>query len=74
MKTIADDALEDVGRLSMRIQGQPIGSTVNLAAEDYISEVFRQYGLSPAKRTVQFIQDLTEVLDDKDVSWSRPRK
>ena len=76
MKTIGDGALEHVGRLPLQIGSRPIGTTANMAVEDYINEAFRQCGLSLNKQaeTVPFVLDLIEVLDDKDVSWSRPKK
>ena len=76
MKSIADGAWEHVERLSVKIGSRPIGSTANLAAEDHISQVFKPCGLSLEKlaETVQFVLDLMEVLDDKDISWSRPKK
>lgn len=46
MKTIADGTLEHVERLAVQIGSRPIGSPANLAAADYIHEVFRQSGLS----------------------------
>ncbi|HJR81900.1 MAG TPA: M28 family peptidase, partial [Anaerolineales bacterium] len=48
MKAIADahGTLEHVERLSVQIGSRPIGSPANLAAADYISEVFKQGGLS----------------------------
>ena len=46
MRTIADRALEHVEHLAVHIGSRPIGSASNLIAADYISEVFRQNGLS----------------------------
>ncbi len=46
MKTIADGTLEHVEHLAVQIGSRPIGSPANRAAADYISEVFRQSGLS----------------------------
>ena len=47
MKTIIDahGTLEHVRHLSVYIGSRPIGSTANLAAGDYISEVFKKAGL-----------------------------
>ena len=47
MKTISDahGTLEHVKHLSVHIGSRPIGSTANLAAADYISEVFKKAGL-----------------------------
>ena len=46
MKIIADAALEHVKRLAVDIGSRPIGSSANLAAADYISEIFNKNGLS----------------------------
>ena len=46
MKTIIDGTLEHVEHLAVHIGSRPIGSTANLAAADYISEVFQRTGLS----------------------------
>jgi aminopeptidase YwaD len=46
LKTIADAALEHVERLAVHIGSRLIGSTANLAAADYISEVFRRCSLA----------------------------
>lgn len=46
MKTIADGTLEHVERLAVQIGSRPIGSPANLAAADYIREVFEQSWLS----------------------------
>jgi len=47
LKTFADvqSALDHVEQLAVRIGSRPIGSTANLAAADYIGEVFKQNGL-----------------------------
>ena len=46
MKTIAEAASEHVERLAVHIGSRPIGSTANLAAADYIGEVFQRCGLA----------------------------
>jgi aminopeptidase YwaD len=48
LKTIADafGTLEYVKHLAVHMGSRPIGSTTNLAAADYISETFKQSGLS----------------------------
>jgi aminopeptidase YwaD len=46
LKTIADVALEHVEKLAVQIGSRPIGSKANRAAADYISDVFKQNGLS----------------------------
>ena len=48
MKTIADayGTLEHVEHLAVQIGSRPIGSSANLAAADYISDVFTKSGLS----------------------------
>ena len=52
MKTISDayGTLEHVKHLSVHIGSRPIGSTANLAAADYISNVFRRAGLTLEKQ------------------------
>ena len=54
MKTIADayGTLEHVERLAVQIGSRPIGSTANLAAADYISEVFQRSGLSVERQEI----------------------
>jgi aminopeptidase YwaD len=46
LKTIADGTLQHVERLAVQIGSRPIGSRANLAAADYIHDVFKQSGLS----------------------------
>lgn len=46
MNTIADGTLEHVKHLSVHIGSRPIGSAANLAAAQYIGDVFKQSGLS----------------------------
>jgi aminopeptidase YwaD len=48
LKTIADahGTLEHVEHLAVQIGSRPIGSTANLAAADYISDVFKRSGLA----------------------------
>ena len=52
MKTIIDayGTLEHVKHLAVDIGSRPIGSTANLAAADYISDVFRRAGLTLEKQ------------------------
>jgi len=52
LKTISDayGTLEHVKHLSVHIGSRPIGSTANLAAADYISDVFKQAGLTLEKQ------------------------
>ena len=54
MKTNADarGTLEHVERLAVQIGSRPIGSTANLAAGDYIAEVFSQCGLSVERQEI----------------------
>ena len=52
MKTIADGTLEHVERLAVQIGCRPIGSKANLAAADYISEVFQRCGLSVERQEI----------------------
>jgi aminopeptidase YwaD len=52
LKKITDayDTLEHVKHLAVDIGSRPIGSTANLAAADYISDVFRQAGFTLEKQ------------------------
>ncbi|HVF24394.1 MAG TPA: M28 family peptidase [Anaerolineales bacterium] len=50
MKTITDRTLEHVKHLAVHIGSRPIGSIANLAAADYISDVFKQAGLTLEKQ------------------------
>ena len=52
MKTISDayGTLEHVRHLSVHIGSRPIGSTANLAAADYISDIFKKAGLTLEKQ------------------------
>ena len=52
MKTIADGTLEHVKHLAVHIGSRPIGSPANLAAADYINEVFKKTGLSLEKQEI----------------------
>ena len=54
MKTIIDvyGMLKHVKHLAVHIGSRPIGSTANLAAADYISEVFTKCGLSLEKQEI----------------------
>ena len=52
MKTTTNGTLEHVKHLAVQIGSRPIGSTANLAAADYISEVFRQSALSLEKQEI----------------------
>jgi aminopeptidase YwaD len=54
LKTITDayGALEHVKHLSVNIGGRPIGSPANLAAADYISEVFKRSNLSLERQEI----------------------
>lgn len=52
MRTIADGTLEHVKHLAVHIGSRLIGSAGNLAAEDYISGVFKQAGLALEKQGV----------------------
>jgi aminopeptidase YwaD len=52
LKTVADGALEHVNHLAVQIGSRPIGSPANLAAADYISEVFRHSGLSVEQQEI----------------------
>jgi aminopeptidase YwaD len=52
LKTIADGTFEHVKHLAVQIGSRPIGSPANLAAADYISEVFRQSGLSVERQEI----------------------
>lgn len=50
MKTITSGALQHVKHLAVQIGSRLIGSTGNLAAEEYISEIFQRAGLSIEKQ------------------------
>ena len=52
MKSIADNALRHVERLSVQIGSRPIGSAANHSAADYINEVFAHCGLSVEKQEI----------------------
>jgi aminopeptidase YwaD len=54
LKTIADayGTLKHVEHLAVHIGSRPIGSTSNLAAADYISEIFKQNGLSVGQQEI----------------------
>jgi aminopeptidase YwaD len=52
LKTIADGTLEHVKHLAVHIGSRPIGSTANLAAADYISEVFKQSSFSLERQEI----------------------
>lgn len=52
MKSIAESTLEHVERLAVQIGSRPIGSTANLTAAEYISEVFRKSGLSVERQEI----------------------
>jgi len=54
LRTIADalNALDHVERLAVQIGSRPIGSTANLAAANYIGEVFKQNGLSVERQEI----------------------
>ena len=54
MKTIADayGTLKHVEHLAVHIGSRPIGSTSNLAAADYVSEIFKQNGLSVERQEI----------------------
>jgi aminopeptidase YwaD len=49
---MTDRTLEHVKHLAVQIGSRPIGSPANLTAADYISEVFRQSGLSLEKQEI----------------------
>lgn len=52
LKTIADGTLEHVKHLAVQIGSRPIGSPANLAAADYIEQVFRQSGLAIERQEI----------------------
>ena len=52
MKTITDGTLEHVKHLAVHIGSRLIGSTANLAAADYISEVFKKNSLLLEKQEI----------------------
>jgi aminopeptidase YwaD len=52
LKKIRERALEHVEHLAIRIGNRLIGSPGNLAAADYISEVFKQNGLTLEKQDI----------------------
>ncbi|HJR80307.1 MAG TPA: M28 family peptidase [Anaerolineales bacterium] len=52
MKTVADRTLEHIKHLAVHIGSRPIGSTANLAAAEYISDVFNQSGLFLEKQEI----------------------
>lgn len=52
MKAIGDQALEHVKHLSVDIGCRPIGSPANLAAADYIGQVFTKSGLVVEKQPI----------------------
>ena len=52
MELLADRALEHVKYLSVQIGCRPIGSPANLAAADYIGEVFQSCGLSLERQEI----------------------
>ena len=52
MKTIADGALEHVRSLAVDIGTRPIGSPANLAAADYIHDVFQRSGLAVERQEI----------------------
>ena len=52
MKTIADGTLEHVEHLAVHIGSRPIGSPTNLAAADYIDDVFKRSGLSVERQEI----------------------
>ena len=52
MKTTADGTLEHVKHLAVHIGSRPIGSPANLAAAEYISDVFKQSGLSVEQQAI----------------------
>jgi aminopeptidase YwaD len=52
LKAIADGTLEHVRHLAVHIGSRPIGSPANLAAADYISDVFQQSGLSVERQEI----------------------
>ncbi len=52
MNSLADRALEHVKHLSVQIGSRPIGSPGNLAAADYIGEIFQNCGLSIERQEI----------------------
>jgi aminopeptidase YwaD len=52
LNSFAERSLEHVKHLSVQIGSRPIGSPANLAAADYISEVFKNCGLSLEKQEI----------------------
>jgi len=52
LKTMADGTLEHVNHLAVQIGSRPIGSPANLAAADYISEVFKHSGLAVEQQEI----------------------
>jgi aminopeptidase YwaD len=52
LKAIRDQALEHVKHLSVDIGCRPIGSPANLAAADYISQVFTKSGLALERQPI----------------------
>jgi Iap family predicted aminopeptidase len=52
LDSLADRALEHVKHLSVQIGCRPIGSPANLAAADYIAEVFQSCGLSIERQEI----------------------
>ena len=72
MNTITDayGALEYVKHLSVNIGSRPIGSPANLAAADYISEVFRQNELSLERQEIScpdWVAEHTSLELDKEM-------
>ena len=64
MKIIADGTLKHAERLAVQIGCRPIGSIANLAAAEYISEVFGQSGLAVEKQEIscpQWIEEYTHL-------------
>ncbi len=52
MKTTADGTLEHVKHLAVHIGSRPIGSPANLAAAEYIRDVFKHSGLSVEQQAI----------------------
>ena len=70
MKTLADGALDHVKHLAVQIGSRPIGSTANLAAADYISQVFTQSGLLLEKQEIpcpSWIEESTSLKLDGEL-------
>jgi len=64
LKTIADGTLEHVKHLAVHIGSRPIGSAANLAAADYISEVFDKSGLSVERQEIpcpEWVEEQTSL-------------